>query len=155
MSDLALTFDPIQQMGDLCLADGDLVLDEGLGSLALMSVMTDARARPGLLDPGEDDLRGWWGDALSPRPLGGLLWTLGRAKATDENRRRAQDFARAALRWMVDDGIAGRVDVVATRQDGVGSGATLRLDITITRAGRKAASARPDLRYDLLWRAME
>lgn len=148
MSDLALGWDHAAQAGDLVIEGGDLALDRGLGSLALMSVMTDARALPVQLDIETDDLRGWWGDALDGRPLGGLLWTLERAKTTEENRRRAADFAAGSLAWMVADGIAGQVEVEASRIDGAGSGATLRLDVRIVRAGR------PDLTYDLLWRAM-
>ncbi|MEM7746072.1 MAG: phage GP46 family protein [Pseudomonadota bacterium] len=150
MTDLALAFDPIDQSADLCIEDGDLALDRGLGSLALMSLLTDARALPSELDTPTGDLRGWWGDALEGRPLGGKLWTLARAKATEENRRRARDFAAGALNWMVQDGIAERLEVEATRIDGVGSGATLRIDAAIIRGGRRI-----DLRYDLLWRAMQ
>lgn len=150
MTDLALALDPVSLSADLCIADGDLVLDEGLASLALMSLLTDARARPRDVDLAETDLRGWWGDALSDRPLGGRLWTLGRAKATEENRRRAADFAREALAWMVTDGIARAVDITASRSDGDGSGATLTLEITIHRPDGSAEA----LTYDLLWQAM-
>lgn len=149
MSDLALAYDPLAEAADLCVADGDLVLDDGLGSLVLMSLLTDARAAP-VEAPGETDLRGWWGDALSDRPLGGKLWTLSRAKTTAENTRRAVDFARGALVWLVEDGIAASVDVEAQRIDGAGSGATLRLDVTI----RRGAGPLERLSYDFLWRAM-
>ena len=88
MTDLALAYDPATHTADLCIADGDLVLDDGLSSLVLMSLLTDARAAPEDVDPGEQDLRGWWGDAFSERALGGRLWTLGRALATDANARR-------------------------------------------------------------------
>lgn len=149
MSDLALSYDPIAGHADLCVEDGDLVLDAGLGSLALMSLLTDARAEPEEA-PGESDLRGWWGDQLLERPLGGKLWLLGRAKTTPENQRRAQDYAEDALAWLVEDGVAGRVDVLAERLVGVGSGATLRIDVSIERSG----GGRVDLRYDRLWEAM-
>lgn len=150
MADLALAYDARERVADLCIADGDLVLDRGLSSLVLMSLLTDARAQPADVDPGEDDLRGWWGDALSGRALGGRMWTLGRAKATAENVRRARDFAREALAWLTADGIAGRVEVEATVTPGAGSGATLQLDVLIVRTG-----ARPErLAYDFLWSAM-
>lgn len=151
MSDMALAYDPTAMAADLCITEGDLAIDGGLQSLAVMSLMTDARALPSDVDAGERDLRGWWGDAIADRPLGGRLWTLERAKATAENRRRAASFAREALQWMVDDGIAARVDVVATRRDGEGSGATLALDITITRP----AGGTEKLIFDALWRALE
>ncbi|MEM7025585.1 MAG: phage GP46 family protein [Pseudomonadota bacterium] len=153
MTDLALAYDPATHTADLCIADGDLVLDDGLSSLVLMSLLTDARAAPEDVDAGEQDLRGWWGDAFSERALGGRLWTLGRALATDETARRARDFALEALAWLMVDGIAAAVNVEATRTDGDGSGATLALDVEILRfgPGRDAVS----LRYDFLWRAMQ
>ncbi|MEM1299395.1 MAG: phage GP46 family protein [Pseudomonadota bacterium] len=150
MTDLALALDPVSLSADLCLANGDLVLDDGLASLALMSLLTDARAQPRDVEAGETDLRGWWGDALSTSPLGGRLWTLARAKATEENRRRAADFAAEALAWMTRDGIATAIDVTATRSDGDGSGATLHLEIVIHRPGGTVEH----LAYDLLWQAM-
>ena len=114
--------------------------------------MTSLQVNRQDVDPGESDLRGWWGDTLANRPLGGRLWTLGRAKATDENIRRARDFAMEALAWLMSDGIAGALNVAAVRIDGDGSGATLRLDIDIVRAGATNAPTR--LSFDFLWRAM-
>lgn len=155
MTDLALAYNAEAFAADLCIENGDLVLDDGLTSLALMSLLTDARAERADLDRGgldrESDLRGWWADAIAERPLGGRLWTLARAKATAESERRAEDFAREALIWMVADRIADRVDIVATRTDGAGSGATLRLDIAIHRP----SGERVDVILDLLWRAMQ
>lgn len=155
MTDLALVYDPDAHAADLSVVDGDLALDGGLGSLGLAQLLTDARATPGDLafggiDPRETDLRGWWGDALSDGPMGSKLWTLARVKATDEARRRARDFARAALAWWIGDGIAAAIDVTATREDGVGSGARLVLFIEAERPG----AGREVLRFDLLWRAM-
>ena len=150
MTDLALALDPQTFAGDLCLANGDLVLDEGLGSLVLMSLLTDARARAEDVDEREADLRGWWGDALEGRALGGRLWTLGRAKTTNENLQRARDFAAEALAWLMADGIATAVEIDATRTDQDGSGARLSLSIEIVRGN----GTRIDLRYDFLWRAM-
>ena len=123
MSDLALTYDPTAAAADRCVVDGDLAMDDGLSSLVLMSLLTDARATPQDVDPGKTDLRGCWGDALSDRPLGGRFWSLGRAKATDENIRRARDFVREALAWLMIDGIAGQLDVDVLRIDGDGLGA--------------------------------
>lgn len=156
MTDLALAYDGEAHAADLCVANGDLALDGGLGSLALMSLLTDARATPsdlafGGLDASDPDLRGWWADAISERPLGGRLWTLARVKTLDETRRRAADFARAALAWMVEDLIAASVDVTAARIDGDGSGSTLALGISI----RRPAGDRTALSFDFLWRAME
>ena len=148
MSDLALAFDPKTGAADIAVADGELVLDHGLASLALASLLTDARATREQA-PGEADLRGWFGDALSSVPWGGLLWTLDRSKTLPEILRLAADYARAALEWMIEDGIAARIDVRAERIDGAGDGATLVLAIDIHRP----TGERVSLLYDRLWRA--
>lgn len=149
MADLALSFDAGANAADLCIANGDLVLDDGLASLVLASLLTDARADPRDVEPGETDLRGWWGDALQDRPWGGLLWLLNRAKATAEVMRLARDYCAAALDWMIEDGIAASIDVTAERIDGVGDGATLALNVQITRPNGE----RVNLLYDRLWSA--
>lgn len=150
MTDLALTYDAEIQAWDLCIENGDLVLDEGLGSLAIASLMTDARAAPEDLDLGITDRRGWWGDAVEGEPTGSRLWTLSRAKTTPENERRARDFAIEALQWLIDDGIAASIDVTTARTDGDGSGATLHLTIVITRPDRTTET----ILFDRLWEAM-
>lgn len=150
MTDLALAFDGTTLRGDLCVVDGDLALDHGLGSLTIMSLITDARATAAEFPSGVNDLRGWWGDALSDRPLGSRLWTLAREKTTQGVTLRAADMAREALAWLPDDGIAEAVTVDATRTNGAGSGATLGLSITITRPDGGPQT----FVYDLLWEAM-
>lgn len=149
MADLALGWNAEFRCADLCLADGDLALDAGLSSIVLASFLTDARADAVAL-PGDDpDRRGWWGDALETTPWGGLIWTLGRSKATPEVLRRAEDYARAALRWMVTDGIVRAFEISAVRRDGVGDGATLALTIIAIRPD----GTREALLFDRLWEA--
>jgi phage gp46-like protein len=60
--------------------------------------------------------RDWWGDALAANPgdrIGSHLWLLFRCKQTEETRRRGEEYARAALAWMLEDGVASAVDVEA------------------------------------------
>ena len=149
MSSLALSYDPVEGCADLIFGEQGLALDDGLSSLAMASLLTDARS----IDPAHaDDPRGWWGDALAGRDdrWGGLLWTLRREKALPEVLRLAEDYVRAALDWMVRDGIAAAVDAVARREAGVGSGATLAVDITIHRPDGSAER----VLFDRLWEAM-
>lgn len=147
MSSLALCYDPVEGCADLVFGAEGLALDEGLASLALASLLTDARSAEAAH---ADDPRGWWGDALEDAPWGGLLWTLAREKTLPEMLRLAEDYASAALDWMVRDGIAASIDVTATRLNGVGSGATLHLAITIRRP-----DGRPErVLFDRLWEAM-
>ena len=130
MPDIALHFNEDTFSFDLALADGaagrDLCGDDGLLTAVVLSLFTDARAhdddtvpdaRPG--EPG--DRRGWWGDALSPDagPLGSRLWLLWREKDQDEVVIRAQEYARAALAWLVTDAAGplrvARLEVRAAR----------------------------------------
>ena len=61
---------------------------------------------------------GWWGDSFPPVAndrIGSRLWLLARSKLTDSTAQQAQDYAEEALQWLIDDGVAARVDVSATR----------------------------------------
>lgn len=91
--------------------------DAGLETAVVLSFFTDRRANPDDSLPGApDDRRGWWGDAFPPVPLdriGSRLWLLVREKQTHVVVQRAQEYGEEALQWLVDDGIASRVVVIA------------------------------------------
>ena len=99
-------------------------LDLGLNSAqplvraVLISLFTWRRANRDDALPG--DLRmGWWGDSFAAAPndrIGSRLWLLSRAKLTSETVALAKEYAEEALRWLVDDGVAARVEVQAERQ---------------------------------------
>ena len=58
--------------------------------------------------------RGWWGDDLAERDeWGSRLWELARSKETAETLRRAEDAANDALSWMLADGLARSISVMA------------------------------------------
>ena len=102
---------------DFALDGADLATDEGLETAAAISLFTDRRAgRDDALPGGDDDRRGWWGDAFAGVEgdlIGSKLWLLGREKNLPEALNRARDYGAEALAWMVEDGIAERVEVVA------------------------------------------
>lgn len=91
---------------------------EPLVRAVVISLFTWRRANPDDELPG--DLRmGWWGDSFPSVPndrIGSRLWLLSRAKLTAETVTRAREYAEEALRWLVEDGIAARVEVEAERQ---------------------------------------
>ena len=125
--------------GDIALGDTDVLLDDSILSLVLVSLFCDANSEE--LLPGQR--RGYWADDDPKRPIGSLLWILDRATATQETRARARDAAEDSLRWMIDAGIADRIQVSAEyeRID------FLRLDIQIDRGSSQ--------RYQSLWTAFE
>lgn len=71
----------------------------------------------------DDDLpsgtrQGWWGDTypgVSNDRIGSRLWLLTRSKLLPETVRKAREYAEEALAWLVQDGVAARVDVEAER----------------------------------------
>ncbi len=88
------------------------LLADPVDGAIVLSLFCDARddaANP-------TDPRGWWGDALSDGDRwGGRLWTLARrAKHTTETLRQAEDLAREALRWLLDDNEANTLSVSAS-----------------------------------------
>ena len=100
--------------GDLELASGDLRTDGGLGTAALASLFTEARATlEEAATIGARGQAGWWPDSEADR-WGSKLWLLRREKTTRETLARAGEYARAALDWMVQDGIASRIEATAT-----------------------------------------
>lgn len=84
----------------------------------IVSLFTWRRANPD--DPLPGDLRmGWWGDSFPSTPndrIGSRLWLLSRSTLTPETVARAREYALEALQWLIDDGVAARVEVEAERQ---------------------------------------
>lgn len=161
--DAAIVFDAETLSSDIGLALGDLQTDSGLTSAVIVSLFTDARALPGDRLPDEAvppwdqvtptqmfvDRRGFWGDAIPSsvrvddgrqQVTGSRLWLLRRSKMTPDVLARAESYAREALAWLIDDGVARRIDVeaAADRTD------WLVLSVVIWR---------PDgMRFDYAWR---
>jgi len=121
MTDIKALFDADIMAADLDLDGGLLKADDGLETAVIISLFTDRRARPDDQLPGDDDtLRGWWGDSLGlpansgDDRIGSRLWLLAREKQLPAVMIRAAEYAREALAWLIEDGVASKVDVVAT-----------------------------------------
>lgn len=81
----------------------------------LISLFSWRRANP---DDNAPVPMGWWGDTyptVTGDRIGSRLWLLGREKITNDTLNRARDYASEALQWMIDDGVAARIDVSSTR----------------------------------------
>ncbi len=146
--DLALRYDPDLMRCDLVLQeDGSLLMDEGLDTAVLISLLSDRRAEEDDPLPTDDgNRRGFWGDSLlypkSDR-LGSRLWLLGREKKLPEVLRRAEDYASEALPWLTEDAHATKVEAKASSSPDnnilalavtatLPGGRTQRTDITIS-----------------------
>lgn len=125
MTDIALIWDDDRFAGDIRVEGGRLATDEGLRTAILLSLFTDARApEEATLPQTGEDRRGWWGNDLpvetvgKHHELGSLLWLLSREKITQATMTRARAYARDALAWLIEDGIASAIDVEVTAQEG-------------------------------------
>ncbi|MCE8027551.1 phage GP46 family protein [Halomonas daqingensis] len=143
-----IAFDFLDGALDLALLDGDLETDDGLRTAVALSLLCDRRAEPDDIIPdGTGNRRGWWADAISDRDgdrWGSRLWLLDREKALPEVRSRAEAYAREALDWLLEDGVAAEVEVTAETLDRE----VLWLLVIIKRGdGRSIAD-----RYQYVWR---
>lgn len=135
---------------DIALDGADVVHDDGLETSVILSLFTDRRAADDdVLPGGDDDRRGWWADAYAGvvgDRIGSRLWLLAREKQTPDVLLRAEGYAREALQWMIDDGVARSVTVSAEIvRDGV-----LGLAIEIARANGSTAQ----YRFERFWRGV-
>lgn len=97
-------------------------------------------------DDDTDQPFGWWGDSfptVANDRIGSRLHLLRRSKLTNATAAKAKDYARQALAWLEEDGVAARVDVTAVRT-GL---QVLELDVTVwQRDGSKHA-----IIFDDIW----
>ncbi|NOG69821.1 phage GP46 family protein [Roseicella sp. DB1501] len=112
--DIGIKWDAATGMGDWAATVGDLVTASSIESAVFVSLFSDRRApddyRP---NDGTNDPRGWWGSSFADRQLGSRLWTLDRAKKVGQTPLllQARDYCKEALAWMIEDGIAAKIDV--------------------------------------------
>lgn len=64
------------------------------------------------------DRQGWWGDTFAVVDgdrIGSRLWLLQRQKVLPATLKRAEAYAREALKWLTDDAVVSRIEVSAER----------------------------------------
>jgi len=115
--DIRTTFISFEQGADFAIGELGLSEDDGLETAVILSLFSDRRAEADDELPfGETDRRGWWGDAWPDTDgdrIGSRLWLLHREKQTQDVVLRAREYAQEALAWLVEDGVAARVEVDA------------------------------------------
>ncbi len=98
-------------------AGDDLLTDAGLETAVIISLFTDRRAgEHDELPATETDRRGWWGNDHEEAgdEIGSKLWLLRREKQMSSVVRRAEEYARESLQWMIRDRVARSVNVTGS-----------------------------------------
>lgn len=146
--DVAIVWNELN--GDLRMQGYDLERDAGLRTAVIVSLFTDRRAQDDDPLPGaQDDRRGWWGDSLPDLKgdrIGSRLWLLSREKQLQSVVNRAREYAVEALAWLLEDGIALRVEVTAE----IVRMGVLGLHVAISRPALPAI----DFKFESVWRAV-
>lgn len=123
--DIKIIYDKETDSFDIDYSNGDLVREDGLESAVLISLFSDARVSSDEADDPED-LRGWWGDLTTEDDqIGSKLWLLQRSKTVKDNLTKARRYIEQALQWMIDDGVAIKIEAETFRfgdpgNDGLG-----------------------------------
>lgn len=123
-----------------------LAMQDQLIRSVVISLFTWRRARPDDDLPGNQRM-GWWGDSYPTVPndqIGSHIWLLSRSKLLANTPALAQGYAQEALQWMIDDGVAARVDVTAERYGMEG----LAMVVVIYRADSQSPVS---LRFSNVW----
>lgn len=113
--------------------NGDYARDETLETAVIISLFSDQRAtETEASEYGDVNKRGWWADmfpSVEGDEIGSKIWLLGRSKVSNENLVAHETYAKNALNWMLDDGVAKEISAVATYDENL----RMQLEITITR----------------------
>ncbi len=120
-----------------------------------VSLFTDRRVARHELHAGSYDRRGFWGDSfpeVEGDEWGGRVWLTERDKLVDDSTvesgttpEKVGDRVREALNWLVEDGVATRLEVEVVRLD---EGAGVRIGIV-----RERDDDPISILYEPLWEA--
>ena len=124
MADFRLDFSGDRMPGDIVLDGSRFAEDGGLETAVLLSLFIDRRANPDDEIPdGEDDPRGYWGDAkgvvegeVIDDRIGSRLWLIRRSVLNDETVTRAREYALEGLENLRTDGVAKAIRVATEAQ---------------------------------------
>ncbi len=129
-SDIKFIWDTVFFEGDLALNNGDLLRENGLTTAVLISLFSDRRADEDDEIDNPNDKRGWWGDLISPTPIGSKLWQYTRSKTTQTVIVKIKQAVEECLQWLIDDGVAVKIDVQIEKFGEIGN-YRLGMDIKI------------------------
>lgn len=147
MSDIAVYYNPETLSFYWDIAAPGLAADDGLETAVMVSLFSDRIARQDDALPSDDDRRGWWADAYAEEDgdaWGSRLWLIYREKQMASVLRRAEEYAREALAWLIEDRVVSTVQCTAEIiRDGV-----LGLTVVMTR-GRELSTK---YRFEIFWK---
>lgn len=89
---------------------------------------------------------GWWGDSypsIANDKIGSRLYLLARSKLNNQTANFAKIYIKEAVQWMIDDGLASRIDVSVKRIDLTVLVATINIF--------KKDGCNEEYRFDNLW----
>lgn len=105
----------INGAGGLTVISSDLERDPSFETAILISLLTDKRAREyDILPDPHGSPRGWWADAVQRDEIGSKLWLLERSKLDARATERAEHYVLDALSWMIEDGVAIKIETKAS-----------------------------------------
>jgi phage gp46-like protein len=97
-------------------SNGDIETADQLDTALLMSLFCERRAAPSEM-PHPEQRRGWIGNEATPGfEIGSKLWLYEQARVTRTVLNGIQTEALDAVNWMVEDGIAAKVDATVTTE---------------------------------------
>lgn len=132
--------------GDIEIEHNGFSSDEGLVSLVLICLFTDARAAESDEIPdGTDDRRGWPGDSFSDFPWGSKLWLIEREKLTEAVRLRAENYATLSMQPLINYGYVRTATVIATIQ----RINWLAMSVVLTRPNNSALTVEINKRWEV------
>lgn len=143
-TDISTLYEPQSIHCDWQVQMGDLTSGDDLQTAILISLFTDRLTNSDDDLDNSSDRRGWWGDINAQYKIGSRFWLLRRQKLTLKVAQKAEQYAKEALFWLVDDGVVQSIQIEATiRQPD-----RLYLTITFQRPDRDSKEM---LRYYWVW----
>jgi phage gp46-like protein len=117
-TDAILAWNEANQTFDISIgSNGDLSTDKDLYTSLIISILADRRS---LNDDSIPNSRGWVGDSIKEDDesiIGSRIWLLGRRKQTLETLQELEIYAREALDWYVEKGIAQDYNLQVYHED--------------------------------------
>lgn len=132
---IQVTYDDLKQYADIAVQNGALIDGEDLSTAVLLSIFTYRRAADAEINPAATFQGGSWQDTYLQDLQGSRLWLLRRKSATQANLLLAQTYIQEALQWMLDDGVASKIEVATQRGNSI---AQLQFTVNIYRPGDKS-----------------